>query len=57
MFIYTWEPKHLLLLQICISSYNFVTYLPEHTAVTKIGSLALLLGMISFEDNVPIFYL
>jgi hypothetical protein len=34
-----------------------VTYLPEDTAVTKIGSLALLLGMTGFEDNMPTFYL
>jgi hypothetical protein len=47
----------IIILQISISSYNFVTYLPEHIVVIKIESLALLLGMISFEDNVPTFYL
>jgi hypothetical protein len=33
-----------------------MTYLPEHTAMTKKRSLALLLGMTNFEDNVPTFF-
>jgi hypothetical protein len=32
-----------------------VTYLPEHTTVPKIESLALLFEMTSFEENVPNF--
>jgi hypothetical protein len=32
--------------------HNFVTHLREHTAVSKIESLALMFGMTGFDENV-----